>query len=84
MNRSITFRGMLAEVGITLEVDARPTYSPPEPEPIARPPNRDKIRDILAFVVGGDELAWMTASCPSAKHARAERRRRMGDPHWNT
>lgn len=84
MNRSQVLRGMLAGIGILLD-DERPTYAAPEPGSDAdeeSPQNRDKIRDILALVVGGDELDWMTASCPSVEHARAERRRRMGDNDW--
>jgi hypothetical protein len=40
--------------------------------------DRDQIREILASVgIAGDELEWMTASCPSIAHALDESDRRM-------
>lgn len=49
--------------------------------------DRDQIREILSSVgIIGDELEWMTASCPSIAHAIDESDRRMGkiEPVYTT
>ena len=43
---------------------------------------REEIIAILIDWIEPSELGWMVESCPSIEDARAEVRRRKGDPDW--